>query len=69
MAYRWPSRVWSCSEVLRGAAAVVDMQRSRFANGIVDQQHDLMQQTRGLSAAELEAMLKDSFLRNAKLIP
>ena len=69
MAYRWPSRVWSCSEVLRGAAAVVDMQHSRFANGIVDQQHDLMQQTRGLSAAELQAMLKDSFLRNAKLIP
>ncbi len=67
MASKWPSRAWSCSEVLRGAAAVVDMQHSSFASGIVEQQHDLMQQTRGLSAAELKAMLQDSFLRKENL--
>ena len=57
MADRWPSRLWSCSEILRGAAQVVDS----MALPDVDLQNltnSAVSATDGLDPQQLEALLE-----------
>ena len=49
---RLESRAWSCASLLRGAAEVVDMAQ------VVKQEQLLLGETAGMSAAEIESMLK-----------
>ena len=70
---KWPSRVWSCSELLRGACQVVDMGGAPVADEeVVAMKRQLLTETASLGVEELEAMLQDlnpcmldtSFLHN-----
>ena len=55
---RLPSRAWSCSELDRGAAQVIDMQVSPDA-AIVKQEALLLRETEGLGVEELQKLLQD----------
>lgn len=60
MADRWPSRLWSCSEILRGAAQVVDS----MALPEVDLQsltNSALSAADGLDPLQLEALLEACF--------
>ena len=57
---RLQSRAWSCSELVRGAAQIVDEMPAPSLNAmVVDQKHDLLGETSNLTAAELEKLLQD----------
>ena len=57
---QWPSRVWSCSELLRGACQVVDMGGAPAADSeVVAMKRQLMSETSSLGAAEIAALLED----------
>lgn len=49
------SRAWSCSELTRGSAAVVDQSPG---GAVIKQEMDLLAETADMSAEQLEAMLK-----------
>ena len=54
------SRAWSCSELVRGAAQIIDeMPAPSLNNMVVDQKHDLLGETSNLTAAKLEKLLQD----------
>jgi len=54
------SRAWSCSELVRGAAQIIDEMPAPSLNDmVVDQKHDLLGETSNLTAAELEKLLQD----------
>ena len=55
---RLPSRSWSCSELHRGAAQVIDMQVS-VDSLVVKQEAMLLKETNGLSAEQLQELLQD----------
>lgn len=57
------SRAWSCSDLVRGAAAVVDM-AAPSARSVVDRtREEVSQNLANLSMEEPEAMLKDRLLK------
>lgn len=57
---KWPSRVWSCSELLRGACQVVDMGGAPAADEeVVAMKRQLLTETSSLGVEELQAMLQD----------
>eukprot|EP00435_Cladocopium_sp_Y103_P029853 s2239_g7.t1 len=54
------SRAWSCSELVRGAAQIVDEMPAPSLNDmVVDQMVNLLGETSDLTAAELEKLLQD----------
>ena len=58
MANKLPSKSWSCSELVRGAAQVVDqMAATDLDHMVVDEKHKLLSATSELSEQELEQML------------
>lgn len=57
MAGKWPSRAWSCSEILRGAAQVVDGMALPSAD-VEALKLGLRTETAGLDTQQLEAMLE-----------
>ena len=60
MANRLQSKSWSCSELVRGAAQVVDAMPVQSLDAmVVDEKHKLLSETSQLSAAELEKLLQD----------
>ena len=61
MAGKWPSRTWSCSEVLRGAAQVVDSMALPAAD-VVEAKRGLLSETADLDAQQLQALLEASLL-------
>lgn len=57
---KWPSRVWSCSELLRGACQVVDMGGAPAADQeVVALKRQLLTETSNLGADEIAALLED----------
>lgn len=66
MTTRLESRAWSCSELIRGAAQIVDeMPVTSLDTMVVDQQYQLMSETIDMSADEIEKMLKDQSKNNS----
>lgn len=61
MAGKWPSRTWSCSEVLRGAAQVVDSMALPAAD-VVAAKRGLLSETADLDEQQLQALLEASLL-------
>lgn len=61
MTGKWPSRTWSCSEVLRGAAQVVDSMALPAAD-VVAAKHGLLSETADLDEQQLQALLEASLL-------
>lgn len=60
MANRFASRVWSCGDLVRGAAAVSDQMGSNPMNEeVVSLKHGLLRTTSGLDLEQLQAMLQD----------
>lgn len=60
MTTRLESRAWSCSELIRGAAQIVDeMPATSLDTMVVEEQYQLMRQTMDMSAEEIEKMLQD----------
>ena len=62
MRSRFPSRVWSCGDLTRGAAAVVDraaMDGEMSKSAVVGCKRSLLSETRGMSLPELQKMLQD----------
>lgn len=62
MSSRFPSRVWSCGDLTRGAAAVVDraaMDGEMSKSAVVGCKRSLLSETRGMSLPELQKMLQD----------
>ena len=53
---RLQSRAWSCSELMRGSAAVVDQSP---AGAAIKQETDLLAETANMSEEQLQAMLED----------
>ena len=52
---------WSCSELIRGAAAVVDaMDGMTTEQQVAQQKRDLLSETSGMETGQLEALLQDS---------
>lgn len=61
MATRFASKSWSCSELIRGAAAVVDaMDGMTTEQQVAQQKRDLLNETSGMETGQLEALLQDS---------
>ena len=57
---KWPSRVWSCSELLRGACQVVDMGGAPAADEeVVALKRQLLTETSNLGVQEIAALLED----------
>ena len=57
---RLQSRAWSCSELVRGAAQIVDeMPATSLSSMVVDQRFDLLDETSNLTAAQVEKLLQD----------
>ena len=60
MPQRFPSKAWSCSDLVAGAAAVVDQMEGVPTDlAVVNLKRDLLQQTDGLGVQELQKMLQD----------
>ena len=54
------SRTWSCSELVSGAAQIIDtMPAPSLDSMVVDEKHRLLGETYGLSADQLEKMLQE----------
>lgn len=54
------SRTWSCSELVSGAAQIIDtMPAPSLDTMVVDEKHKLLGETYDLSAAEIEKLLQD----------
>eukprot|EP00435_Cladocopium_sp_Y103_P024020 s3080_g5.t2 len=54
------SRTWSCSELVSGAAAVIDTMPAPSLDAmVVDEKHKLLSETSGLTAAEIAKLLED----------
>ena len=63
MTNRLQSKSWSCSELVRGAAQVVDALPAQSLDAmVVEEKHKLLTETSELSASELEKLLQDSCL-------
>ena len=63
MTNRLQSKSWSCSELVRGAAQVVDAMPAQSLDAmVVEEKHKLLTETSELSASELEKLLQDSCL-------
>ena len=60
MSTRLQSRTWSCSELVRGAAQVVDEMPAPSLNDmVVKQKYHLLGETSDLNAADIERLLQD----------
>ena len=65
MKARLQSRAWSCSELIRGAAQVVDsMPAPSLDHMVVEEKHKLLSETSCLGIEELEKLLQDDILLN-----
>lgn len=59
MQCRLASRAWSCSDLLKGAAQIVDAMDTRSSEEVVlDVQKALLDETENLSAEEIEKLLQ-----------
>ena len=59
MQCRLASRAWSCSDLLKGAAQIVDAMDTRSSEEVVlDVQKALLDETENLSAEEIEELLQ-----------
>lgn len=59
MAERFARRVWSCGDLVRGAAAVSDQMGSNPMNQeVVSLKHGLLRATHGMDLDQLKAMLE-----------
>lgn len=59
MQCRLASRAWSCSDLLKGAAQIVDAMDTRSSEEVVlDVQKALLGETENLSAEEIEKLLQ-----------
>ena len=66
MSSRFPSKLWSCGDLTRGAAAVVDraaMDSELSKSAVVGCKRGLLSETRGMSLQQLEKMLQDPILK------
>lgn len=60
MASRFPSKAWSCSELVLGASAIVDKMDGQATAKIVDEcTHAVGMEIDGFSADEIRNLLKD----------
>lgn len=60
MTTKLTSRTWSCSELVAGAAQIIDtMPAPSLDTMVVDEKHKLLGETYGLSAADIEKLLQD----------
>ena len=65
MSTRLQSRAWSCSELVRGAAQVVDEMPAPSLNEmVVSEKHRLLGETSDLSADDIEKLLQDPCMTN-----
>ena len=63
MVSRFQSRSWSCSELVRGAAQVVDSMASMSPDAmVVQQRRHLLSETADLSAEEVQKLLEERHL-------
>ncbi len=59
MQCRLASRAWSCSDLLKGAAQLVDAMDARSADQVLlEFQKDLLDETENLSAEDIERLLQ-----------
>ena len=59
MAEKWPSRCWSCSEMMRGAAQVVD-HMALPADDLQALKEGILSATSHLDEQQIEALLQDN---------
>lgn len=60
MSLRLQSKSWSCSELVRGAAQIVDdMAAPSLDSMVVEERLKLLNETSDLDMAEIEKLLKD----------
>lgn len=59
MVSKFPSKQWSCSDLLHGAATVVDMASLPADAALKEQMNKFSAETEHLTMEQLEALLKD----------
>lgn len=60
MASRFPSKAWSCSELVLGASAIVDKMDGQLTEKTVEEcKQSVGMEIGGLSADEIKQLLKD----------
>lgn len=59
---RFPSRAWSCGDVVAGASAVVDQMDGAATDlEVVNYKRGLLSETSDMQVDELEQLLKESY--------